>query len=120
QTLGIAELDSVTLPDLAWVKRRRYHHRRPTVVDLSLLIEVADSSLRYDLGEKCELYAKVGVSDYWVVNVPKNSVVVHRRPGKKGYRDVSEHFPEETIHPLAHPQAGLAIAELFALPEDDE
>lgn len=46
--------------------------------DLRLVIEVADSSLDYDLGTKASLYAAVGVDEYWVVDAVKRAVRVHR------------------------------------------
>jgi Uma2 family endonuclease len=36
---------------------------------ISLVIEVSDSSLRYDLGKKKQLYARHGVAEYWVVDL---------------------------------------------------
>lgn len=36
--------------------------------DVQLLIEIADSSLAFDLGPKAALYAKHGVDPYWVIN----------------------------------------------------
>ena len=44
-------------PDLAWVRKMPSRRIRPTHNDVLLLIEVSDSSLKQDLGEKAELYA---------------------------------------------------------------
>jgi Uma2 family endonuclease len=43
-----------------------------------LVIEVADSSLEFDLGEKASLYAEAGVPEYWVVNLVERLLVVFR------------------------------------------
>ena len=55
-------------------------------VSLALAVEIADSSLRHDLGDKKSLYAHAGVPEYWVVDVAKG--VVHRfwQPSDGVYR----------------------------------
>ena len=54
-------------PDVVLVKRKDYYSKaRPKPEDIFLLIEVANTSLKLDLGRKREIYAKVGVKDYWV------------------------------------------------------
>ncbi len=102
------------VPDIAWVTRRRYQDRRPQGSDVWLIIEVADSSLEYNLGEKQLLYSQTGIKEYWVVNVRMKSVHVFRRPTKKGYRDAQAFSVTDVISPLAAPDAELSIKELFA------
>jgi Uma2 family endonuclease len=51
-----------------------------------LVIEVADASLEYDLGEKAALYAEAGVPEYWVVDLVERVLVVHRDPYEGSYR----------------------------------
>jgi Uma2 family endonuclease len=70
ETLGIPELETIPLPDLAWVRRQRVRRRRPRPSDVLLLTEVADSSVAYDTGEKLRLYSEAGVRDYWVADIP--------------------------------------------------
>jgi hypothetical protein len=55
-------------------------HRHPTPDELVLLVEVADSSLDYDRGEKLEAYAVAGVREYWIVNLIDDHVEVYQRP----------------------------------------
>ncbi len=50
-----------------------------------LVIEVADSSLKLDLGLKAALYAACRVPEYWVIDLNGGTTVVHRRPGRSGY-----------------------------------
>jgi Uma2 family endonuclease len=58
-------------PDLAVVRQRshRYLSAHPTAADTILVIEVAGSSLRFDLEAKGRLYANAGIDAYWVVDV---------------------------------------------------
>jgi Uma2 family endonuclease len=55
--------------------------------DALLVIEVSDSSLRYDRDLKLGLYARAGVPEVWIVDVRGEQVLVHREPdGQGGYR----------------------------------
>jgi Uma2 family endonuclease len=80
---------------------------------LLLLIEVSDSTLAFDTGEKMQLYAQAGVKEYWVVNVRMKSVEVFRQPSKKGYRSAQAFSVGDVISPLSLPTAKLAIKTLF-------
>jgi Uma2 family endonuclease len=57
---------------------------------LSLVVEVSDTSLDRDLGRKLREYARTGVPLYWVVDVNARVTHVMSRPGDNGYavRDV--------------------------------
>jgi Uma2 family endonuclease len=114
QTVGMAELESIPLPDIAWVARRRYQDRRPSARDIWLIIEVADSTLDYDTGEKCTLYAQAGVKEYWVISVHMKCVNVFRDSSKKGYRSTQAFSVNDQISPLSVPEAVLSIHELFS------
>lgn len=48
--------------------------------DVLLLIEVAESSLDHDRGEKLKMYAEAGIPDYWVVNIADRVVEVYVQP----------------------------------------
>jgi Uma2 family endonuclease len=110
----IPELVSAPEPDVVWAVRKSYRRRHPQPPDVLLLIEVADSSLRYDLGEKSLLYAEAGISDYWVVDLANFQVHVHRDPSPEGYRSIDVHAAGETIAPLHVPDVALQISELFS------
>ncbi len=94
-------------PDVAWVVRGRYSRRKPEAKDVYLLIEVAESSLGYDLGEKADLYADAGIGDYWVVDARAERIVVHRDPAAGEYRSVQSFSGSQEIRPLAFPEIAL-------------
>jgi Uma2 family endonuclease len=100
-------------PDIVWVVRGDYFERRPTEKEVLLLIEVADSSLAYDRGEKAGLYAAAGITDYWVVNLIERSIEVHRQPVNRYYRSVCGFTGNEEIRPLVLPGACLRPSELW-------
>ena len=72
--------DSEPEPDVAVVPgpRRDYTHGHPA--HPVLIVEVADSSLELDRGEKASLYARARIADYWIVNLVEQAVEVHRDP----------------------------------------
>ena len=65
----------------------------PEPRDVLLLIEVADSTLAYDRGEKAELYAASGIPEYWIANVVDQVFEIHRRPEAGRYHDVRQIGP---------------------------
>lgn len=77
-----------------------------------LVIEVADSSLSVDLGEKLQAYASAGVAEYWVVDVRGKRILLHAEPSGDTYarrepRDFGERFKALTL-PLEIDTAALA------------
>ena len=57
--------------------------------ELVLVVEVADTSLRYDVTGKRDLYARAGVPEYWVLNIKGRKLIVHRNPKQGKYAVVS-------------------------------
>jgi len=83
--VGASEL----YPDLALLKPRPdfYEEELPQGRDALLVVEVAESSLRYDLQVKLPLYAQAGVPEVWVVDLLDQRVLLHRKPEGEGYRE---------------------------------
>ena len=111
---------SMPEPDLAVVpgSPRDYAVTKPTTA--LLVVEVSESSLAYDRGEKASLYASAGIADYWVVNVVDRQVEVFRNPVPDAgqlfgfrYADVVVVPPGGVLTPLAVPHAGIAAADLL-------
>jgi Uma2 family endonuclease len=91
------------------------HPQRPT-----LLVEVADSSLRFDRREKESLYARGGVQDYWIVNLVDRVLEVYRNPMRDvsavygwRYQSVGRFMPPETVALLALPTVRIAVTDLL-------
>ena len=79
--------NSELYPDLALLKPRRdfYEEELPQGRDALLVVEVADTSLHYDLEVKLPLYAKAGVPEVWVVDLVREKAHVFRKPQGEGY-----------------------------------
>jgi Uma2 family endonuclease len=72
--------------------------------DVLLAVEVADSSLDYDLRRKPLIYAEHGVRELWVINAAARTVHVHIAPGPGGYAFVREYRACDRLEPTAAPR----------------
>jgi Uma2 family endonuclease len=86
-------------PDLALLRPDPgdYRFRHPEGKDALLVVEVADTTLRYDLGTKLPLYARAGVPEVWVVDLEGGRVLVHRKPQGEAYGEVEALGPGEVL-----------------------
>ena len=80
--------------------------------DIRLLIEVADSTVSFDLNQKAKLYARAGIADYWVVDIPAKLVHVHRLPIRGTYTSLIQFGFSDSINPLAAPNAVFCMESL--------
>lgn len=74
--------DSEPEPDLAICQgpESRYFTSHPEPEEIYLLIEVSDSTVDYDRGEKLRMYARAIVQIYWVIDLEKGIVTVYEDP----------------------------------------
>jgi Uma2 family endonuclease len=102
-------------PDFMLLHRRAEGFRRslPTPGEVELLIEVSSSSLGRDAGVKLPIYAKHGITDFWIVDVDRETLIVHRKPSSNTYGDVSEYSGDATVSPLAAPEFRVTVHDLF-------
>ena len=83
-----------------------------------LIVEVADTSLRHDTTVKADLYAELGVLDYWVLDLSSRRLLVFRNPAPNTDGGTSYHpplilGPAESVTPLAAPAASILVADLL-------
>ncbi len=77
-----------------------------------LVVEVADSSLGYDLGRKAGLYATFGIRELWVVDAVKLTTRIHREPTPTGYRSAVDYAPGHRLVPEFVSALEVTLAEL--------
>jgi Uma2 family endonuclease len=77
-----------------------------------LIVEVAQTSLKFDTGTKAALYAKHGVREYWVINAETLETKVHRVPGATGYGETRMVAASEQLVSLLVPLLAVRIADL--------
>ena len=102
-------------PDFALLRPRAdfYASSKPAPADTLLLIEVAESSLRYDRKVKLPLYARHGVPELWIVDVEGGTVDVCREPAADGYAAVSRAGVDEVLEPALLPGVRIAVADII-------
>ena len=107
-------------PDLAVVagKPRDYINSHPKTA--LLVVEVSDTTLRFDRTRKASLYAAHDIQDYWIVNLRKRHLEVYRRPMQDenafygfSYAEAFIYTENETASPLAAPKTKIKIADLL-------
>lgn len=105
--------DSEPEPDLAVVpgELEDYDQSHPTTA--LLVVEVADSSLSRDKEHKIPLYARCGIPEAWLLNVPAKTLEVHRDPRGGRYRSHQLLRIGDTVSPILRPEARIAVADLF-------
>jgi Uma2 family endonuclease len=78
-----------------------------------LVVEVAESSLPYDLSTKAALYAEAGIPEYWVLDVVDRELVVFRSAKEGAYRERAAYRAGDRVAPDAWPDVVLEVTELF-------
>ena len=112
--------DSEPEPDLAVVPGSRRDHSRSHPSHPALIVEVAESSLAFDRGEKGSLYARAGIADYWILNLPDQALEVYRDPVVAPHAQYGHRYaatttlgPRDAVRPLAAPIAAILVADLL-------
>ena len=102
-------------PDLAVARRTAaYAYRHPDAADVLLVVEVADSSLPFDRGEKVPRYGRAGIPETWLVDVEAGTVTVYTGPGPAGYAREHVFRRGERIAATAVDALDLAVDDIFA------
>jgi Uma2 family endonuclease len=105
-------------PDIAVVKidPLNYADHHPTPSEVYLIIEVADSSFKFDTEVKAKAYAQAGIKDYWVLDVINRQLWIFRNPTQAGYQNIVS-FPEnEIVSPLEFLDLQILISDMLPLP----
>ena len=103
-------------PDVAVYRLREdvpYKEREACGDDALLVIEVAETSLRFDRTTKLRLYAAAGIPEYWIVDGNAEAVEVYRSPEGETYRETTC-VEGDAVSPLAFPDVVLPLAAIFA------
>ena len=114
QPFHIAE-DGEPRPDVCVVtgNEEDFETRHPTAAEVRLVVEVADTSVERDLGEKALLYARAGIPDYWVRALNTRQLIVHRETTPDGYASTVRLREGDVVTPLFAPDVTIAVADLL-------
>jgi len=86
-------------PDLALLRRRDdfYSDSLPRPGDVLLVIEVADTTLNYDCFVKLPLYARAGIPEAWLANLPADRIEMYAEPLNGAYTVIKHASRGEVI-----------------------
>jgi Uma2 family endonuclease len=99
--------ESLPQPDLVLCQPVRYRDRHPAPADISLVVEVADTTLDFDLADKRALYAGTGIPEYWIINLRAGKLTRFVQGG------VEQPVTSATLSPVAFPGVSIDLADLF-------
>ena len=86
-------------------------------ITATLVVEIADSSLKFDRGRKVALYAENHIAEYWIVNFEERQLEVYRKPsGEGGSANYAEKIvvsENDSIAPLSMPKSKIKVADML-------
>ncbi|MFN7922356.1 MAG: Uma2 family endonuclease [Bryobacteraceae bacterium] len=102
-------------PDVAVLieSKPEYFVRHPRGDELLLAVEVADSSLLFDLTTKAALYARARIPEYWVLDLSGRALAVHRQPEAGTYRSIARLTEAENVSPQSCSEARIGVSALL-------
>jgi Uma2 family endonuclease len=90
-----------------------YQSRHPVPEDVFLLIEVAESSLKYDRNRKIPAYSRAGIREVWIINLLEKTIEVYRDPHPMRYASVQTFGIDDTIEVQAFPDVRIKVGALL-------
>jgi len=111
----IVLVDSEPEPNLALLRFKPdfYKSGKPRARDVLLVIEVSESTLKFDREIKAPLYAEANIPEYWIINLVEGCVEVYRRPSAQGYADVQTLTAGDEIEIPGFSGQPLSVSELL-------
>jgi Uma2 family endonuclease len=109
-------------PDFVVVRgtARDYLPEHPRAVDVVLVVEVADTTLRFDRNRKLVAYARARIAEYWILNLPQRTLEVYREPSRSRHRSALAYSEQAVVTPLAAPDASIRVTDLLPPPAAPE
>ncbi len=86
-------------PDLSVVRGTRldYRSRHPEPGEIVFLVEVSDTSLPWDRGQKKSAYARAAVPTYWIINLVDRQLEVYSDPVRGEYQNQQVLGPDGSV-----------------------
>jgi hypothetical protein len=102
-------------PDIILLNPRKDFYAKGGAVtkDALLVIEVSETSFRYDRGRKLAIYAKYGVHEVWIEDLNTDTLLIFRDRHPKGYKTSQVLQPSDSVSPLAFPDLILPVSALL-------
>ncbi|MGB3509943.1 MAG: Uma2 family endonuclease [Microcoleaceae cyanobacterium] len=102
-------------PDISLLQRKQdfYESQHPQPENVFLLIEVSDTTVKYDQEVKIPLYAENNIVEVWLVNLSQKCLEVYRQPTGNGYENVQTFQRGEIVAIQALPNVTFTVDEIF-------
>ncbi|MEM9540101.1 MAG: Uma2 family endonuclease [Cyanobacteria bacterium P01_E01_bin.42] len=102
-------------PDLALLRPREdfYVLAHPQPTDIFLLVEVSNTTIRYDREITIPLYAERGIIEVWLIDIEGEGIEVYRQPTGKGYRSTVQLSRGDRFSMQAFPDIEFAVDEIL-------
>jgi Uma2 family endonuclease len=114
--------DPITLPNhsepepdivIARLRSDDYVNSHPSPEDIILVIEVADSTIKFDRDTKAPLYAAAGIGEYWIINLVDDRLEIYRQPEGNIYTSIEIVTPPRSINLPQFTEIALNIIDFF-------
>lgn len=101
-------------PDLALADLSKFDGKRhPRPAEVILLVEVSDSTVKYDRDKKLPLYAEAEIPEVWIVNLPNDIIEIHSQPSVGLYQFVKIFKRGEIVESEALPELNLEVDKIL-------
>lgn len=102
-------------PDITLLKPRDdfYRNSHPGASDILLIIEVSDTTIRFDREYKIPLYARHGIPEVWIVDLESHLLHIHSQQQDGTYLDQKSITTPDDLRPIRLPDCGLDLGELW-------
>lgn len=116
--VGVAPEDNPTSepePDIVVMRPEfgGYRPEQPKPNEFALVVEVADTTLNFDLTTKAALYARAGIVEYWVLDLNGRRLIVHRDPQAGVYESIVAYGENERVAPLTAAEHTLLVRDVL-------
>jgi Uma2 family endonuclease len=102
-------------PDVVLIRPREgfYGTGHPNPADVMLLIEVSETTVRFDRTVKLPMYARNGIREVWIVDLNRNIIELHRGPKGSTYTSIETRGRTESISPQEFPDFTIKVEDLL-------
>ncbi|HEY0077518.1 MAG TPA: Uma2 family endonuclease [Pyrinomonadaceae bacterium] len=102
-------------PDVALLRLRDdfYRDGHPTPADVLLVVEVADTTVEYDRRVKAPLYAKAGIAEYWLVNLPDEQLEIYSDPENGEYARAEHVRRPDAAQSRSLPKLSVSVSDVL-------
>jgi Uma2 family endonuclease len=90
-----------------------YGKEHPKPGDVLLLVEISDTSLRFDQNIKLPVYAKSGIQEVWIADLTSDVIRIHRKPKGRAYASIEVFGRDQSVSPEAFPDFSIRVDDLL-------